>query len=144
MIFVPGILAVYFGKAAIKNMKDAAISCVVAGVVFPFSIVCLLFLFLVIFQSTLITGEDLGLVFTISLPVTLGISLIGGLLYARLSLGIPFTGQQSVPSEAQPLPYQTYCPRCRNRMNRTWISCPYCGYDLRDDTKVYDDKTRIY
>ena len=84
--FAPGTLAVHFGKSAIKNGKDVAVSCVVAGIVSPLSFISLLALIFAISSRNQVTGEDLGLFFLMSLPVTLGISVIEGLLYAKLKL----------------------------------------------------------
>ena len=47
------------------------------------------------------------------------------------------------------------CPNCRNEIERNWVTCPYCGkkikeetrqYNTRDDTCLYDktDDTRVY
>jgi len=43
-----------------------------------------------------------------------------------------------------------YCPNCREKTEKDWNSCPYCGKSLEgtqiydEDTRVYDAKTRIY
>jgi hypothetical protein len=140
----PGILTVHFGKAAIKNGKDVAVSCVVAGIVSPLTFISLLALLFATSQNTLVPGEDLSLLFIISLPFALGISIVEGLLYAKYNLGISLLGQQKMSSGAQPTPYKTYCPRCGNGIDKTCFTCPYCGYDLKDDTQMYDDTTRIY
>ena len=145
-LFAPGILAVHSSKAVIKNRNDVIVSTVVSGLVFFLCTILLLVLPL-ISQNMWSKGEYILIIsgsLIIVLPITLGISVVGGLLYAKLKLGVPLIGKKVVPSGIQPPPYQTHCPRCRNRIDITWISCPYCGYDLRDDTRIYDDKTRIY
>lgn len=29
------------------------------------------------------------------------------------------------------------CPVCRNEIQENWISCPYCGVNLDDETQIY-------
>jgi DNA-directed RNA polymerase subunit RPC12/RpoP len=39
------------------------------------------------------------------------------------------------------------CPRCGNEIDKSWISCPYCGMKITDDTQTYDnthDDTQTY
>ena len=38
------------------------------------------------------------------------------------------------------------CPRCKNEIEENWVSCPYCGMKIKDDTRVYDtpDNTQLY
>jgi hypothetical protein len=36
------------------------------------------------------------------------------------------------------------CPVCKNKIDKTWASCPYCGCDLKDDTQIYDNGTQVY
>jgi beta propeller repeat protein len=38
----------------------------------------------------------------------------------------------------------SYCPHCGHKVEKTWDSCLYCGTDLKDYTKIYDENTRIY
>ena len=33
---------------------------------------------------------------------------------------------------------KTVCPFCKKEIEEDWISCPYCGVRLRDDTQVYE------
>ncbi len=32
---------------------------------------------------------------------------------------------------------KTMCPFCKNEIEEDWVSCPYCGTRLKDDTQVY-------
>ncbi|MBU7009164.1 MAG: PEGA domain-containing protein, partial [Theionarchaea archaeon] len=34
-------------------------------------------------------------------------------------------------------PQKLTCPFCKNEIEENWVSCPYCGARLKDDTKVY-------
>jgi hypothetical protein len=32
---------------------------------------------------------------------------------------------------------KTVCPVCNNKIEKDWASCPYCGTQLTDDTRIY-------
>lgn len=146
-----GILAVHFGRNALKNGKDVAVSSLIAGMISTFPPV---FFFVLPTYSLLkvsifgydpwmfagyILGVFIGTVLLAAVP-----SLAGGMVYAKY-LGIPIRGQKKPIPKIQPTPIQAvYCPHCGNKIDRNWVSCPYCGYDLKDKTRTYDDDTQIY
>ena len=79
------------------------------------------------------------------------IYLLGGFLFiflllVLLILKFKSKSKKSTPKSARPRanPTQMYCPHCGNKIEKTWDSCLYCGADLRDHTKIYDDGTRVY
>ncbi len=39
--------------------------------------------------------------------------------------------------EKEEKPQKLTCPFCKNEIDKDWVSCPYCGTRLKDDTKVY-------
>jgi len=79
------------------------------------------------------------------------IYLLGGLLFSSLLLIILIyklkdRSKKVTPKSVSPKSRSTqiFCPHCGNKIEKTWDSCLYCGYDLRDYTKVYDDGTQVY
>jgi hypothetical protein len=145
---IAGILAVHFGKNKFKNKKDVITSSLIAGMISTFPVVFFTVLLIYSLLEVSIFGYDPWLFAAYLLGVLIGAfllaavpSLVGGMLYAQY-VGI-LTGKKVTPSMSKSV--QTiYCPRCRNKIEKSWVSCPYCGASLKDETRVYDDDTRIY
>jgi xanthosine utilization system XapX-like protein len=143
-----GVLAVHFGKNIFKNKKDVITSSLIAGMISTLPIVFFTALLMYSLLEVSIFGYDPWMFVLYLLGVLIGTSLlaaipslIGGMLYAQY-VGI-LIGKKAIPKV--PRSIQTiYCPRCRNKIEKSWISCPYCGTSLKDGTRVYDDDTRIY
>ena len=57
--------------------------------------------------------------------------------------GITPRSPPSAGSKSEPFQL-LICPICKNKVQETWDLCPYCGARLRDNTRIYDDDTRIY
>jgi ribosomal protein L32 len=147
---LPGALAVHFGRKVIKNGKDAAISISIAATISA------LWIFLISFFSYY--GSlgffvlDMFIVFLLMLLFILLFSFIGGIVYAKYGLKLFTQGtiKPSSPKRLKPPPIP-YCPKCGDRIERSWIICPHCGTHLEnekryhdDDTKAYDDDTEAY
>ena len=47
-------------------------------------------------------------------------------------------------SSLKPNPVNLFCPHCGSKIEKLWDSCPNCGADLKSDTRIYDENTRIY
>lgn len=149
---IAGVLAVHFGKDIFKDKKDVIISSLIAGMISTLPVV-----FFVVFFTVLLTYSPLGVsIFGYDpwmfagyvLGVLIGAfllaavpSLIGGMIYAQYR-GI-LLGKKVTPKTIKSI-QPIYCPQCKNRIEKKWVSCPYCGYDFRDTTRTYDDDTQIY
>ena len=42
-----------------------------------------------------------------------------------------------LPSETEETPRKLICPFCKNEIEEGWVSCPFCGVKLEDDTRIY-------
>jgi len=150
--FLPGVLSVHFGRFVIKNGKDAAVSILVAGFVSSFIWVSVSIFFASLSTSMWWFEDDplyIGLIilvfFILVLLLTVPLSLISGLVYTKYKLGIPLREQKLIPPKIQPRPIQPlYCFQCGKKVEENWVSCPHCGVRLKEDTRIYDDDTRIY
>ncbi len=132
--FIPGVFAVHFGRHVIKNRKDAIVAILTASTVSSV---------IFVFVSGAWILEDLLfflIVFVLAFLLIVPLSLISGLVYAKYKLGIPLREQKSIPPKIQPV----YCFQCGNKVEENWVSCPHCGVRLKEDTRIYDDDTRIY
>lgn len=69
--------------------------------------------------------------------------------------GAPWIFLKSVKKPGKKTKSAIKCPNCRNEIERKWVTCPYCGkkikeetrqFNTRDDTRLYDktDDTRVY
>lgn len=63
--------------------------------------------------------------------------LAGGIFEALYKLGISAIRKWKSAPPKTPKPKTVHCPQCRNIIERSWVSCPYCGYNLKDDTRIY-------
>jgi ABC-type antimicrobial peptide transport system permease subunit len=75
------------------------------------------------------------------------ISLLAGGIFDVIheqGISIVEIWRSTTPKTPKRLSQTLYCPRCKNKIEKNWISCPHCGHDLKDDTQAYDDNTRIY
>ena len=145
---IAGAMAVHFGKDIFKNKKDVILSSLIAGMISTLPVVfftvlptySLLVVSIFGYDPWMFAGYTLGVLIGAFLLAAVP-SLTGGMIYAQYT-GIPF-GKKVTPKiikSIQPI----YCPQCKNRIEKSWVSCPYCGYDFRDTTRTYDDDTQIY
>ena len=144
---IAGVLAVHFGKNIFKNKKDVIYSSLIAGMISTLPVVFFTVLLTYTLLEVSIFGYDPWMFAAYLLGVLIGAflwaavpSLIGGMLYAQY-VGTP-TGKKVTPK--MPKSIQLYCPQCKNKIEKSWVSCPYCGYDFKDKTRTYDDDTRVY
>ena len=77
--------------------------------------------------------------------------LLGGLLSSFLLLTISIyilksRSKRKTPksSSSKPKPVSLFCPHCGSKVEKSWDLCPYCGADLKSDTRIFDENTRIY
>ena len=63
--------------------------------------------------------------------------LAGGIFEGLHKLGISAIRKWKSATPKTPKTKSVRCPQCRKRIEKNWISCPYCGYNLKDDTRIY-------
>lgn len=93
---------------------------------------------------------DVG--FDVNYMLAAGIVFIatGEVLYAMGELRISMARKKPNPpssprkSPSRKSPPSLYCPNCRKKVEKNWVSCPYCRFNLRGTPRVHDDDTRIY
>ncbi|MGC1120230.1 MAG: zinc ribbon domain-containing protein [Candidatus Methanofastidiosia archaeon] len=80
-----------------------------------------------------------------SLLVTGIISLIGsGILYALCEMKRTARASGSTGMSESTSGHKSTCRHCGEVIDEAWVSCPYCGTDLRSDTRIYDDETSVF
>ena len=63
--------------------------------------------------------------------------LAGGIFEALCKLGTSAIRKWKSAASQKPKSKTVNCPQCRKKIEKNWISCPYCGYNLKDDTRMY-------
>ena len=83
------------------------------------------------------------------------VGLFWYLPFISVLYGVPWIYLKTVRKPGKKIKSAIKCPNCRNEIERKWVTCPYCGkrikeetrqYNTRDDTRLYDknDNTRVY
>jgi hypothetical protein len=85
--FVPGVLAVHFGRNAIRNIRDTVVSSLIAAIVSWF----LSGMISILFYSRFYFLSFLG----IDIAIAIAMSSLGGMIYAKYRLRISATGQKN-------------------------------------------------
>ena len=121
--FIPGVLAVHFGRNNIRNIKDAVVSSLIAAI---FS------WFLSGIISSFLFSRYFFLFFLgIDLVIPIVMSSLGGITYAKYRLKISATGQK------KPNLLRVSCPGCNRKIEPDWKVCPYCKTDLEPNICPY-------
>lgn len=75
-----------------------------------------------------------------TLLVTGIISLVGsGILYALCEMKATVAVSKGTDMSESTSSENSTCGHCGKIIEETWVSCPYCGTDLRGDTRIYDE-----